>query len=513
MAETRVQIRPGSQSFVGVVHPFLRNPCRGERCSSAADVCGIVGDRSISLPPLDVARLPSAPIKCLRRGFFAAVVVNLCLPTYYMVHLPGIPWIELRRVFLLPVVLLTLYIFAVSKDERQSVSRILDSHRALRFCLIGFIVMGAISIFVSRNPSLSISKFSEIGLTWYMPFLAFLLVVRSGVEAERFYKFLAVLSIPVLLLGVADFIVQRNLALLIIPQGLLSKMMDDSPIIAALVTSSPFRNGWYRAASIYNSPLSFGEFAAMVAPFGAYFVLHGKKITTRALGLFQLFCAVAGIFASGSRGGYLGLLFGMPTLGALYVVRYIRANPRSMLAPLVAVGFLLGLFAVGGLFMASHRASMVVSSTGNGQSVDNGRGEQFHMAIPYIVANPVTGYGLGTAADVIGWVTPSGMESIDSYALSVIVETGVPGFLFYFGMIAIGAIVAAKIYIRDDDPHAEISGPLAASLLAYGSYRFFLAQRENQTLFFIMLSMSFVSAYASKRRRGATVEAVRGAIG
>ena len=444
---------------------------------------------------------PSAPIKTLHRAFFAALVVNLCLPTYYMVRLPGIPWLELRRIFLLPVVLLTAYIFAISKEERQGISTILSTQRALSICVIGFFVMGSISVLVSSNPGFSFSKLSDVGLTWYLPFFAAMIVVRAGVRVEDFYKFVAAASIPVILLGIADFLAQRNFAINVIPSGMLAKMAADSPVIAGILAANPFRNGWYRASSIYNSPLSFGEFAAMVAPVGAHYIVHGRGVLIRFFGFGFLICALAGIFASGSRGGYVGFLVGMSLLGILYVARYLRTHPRSMLAPLVTISFLLGFSAVGGLFMSSHRLNMIVFGVGVATASDNGRSEQWHMAIPHIIANPVTGYGLGRGAEVVGWAAPGGDVSIDSFALSMIVETGVPGFIFYFGIIAIGMMVAAKTYLRDADPQAEIGAGLAASLSAYGIYRFFLSQHENQMLFFLFLALTYLIGYPAFSRR------------
>ncbi|WP_294541055.1 O-antigen ligase family protein [uncultured Rhodoblastus sp.] len=475
----------------------------------------IVGAASVLLPPMApiglvalsapvlfwaLPDLPTIPAASLRRAFFLTVAVEITIPTYYMVQISGIPWISIRRVMVLILVLLTLYSISVSRDERRSLSKVLSDQYWLSFCIIGYLFMAFVSIFFSKEPTQSIGQFFEYFLNWYLPFFACLIVIRSEKDVILLYKIVAILSLFVAALGIVDFITHHNWAVEVIPRSLLNKMMRDNPSVAGVVNSNPFRNGQYRASSIYNVPLCYGEFAAMVAPIGLYFILHTRNMRDRLLGVAVLVGAMLSLFVSGARGGNVAFLISVPLLLGLWVVRYSALNPRSVVGPLFATASAMCIAALFALILTWRRLHNIVLGGGDTASSDDSRNIQWQLGWPHILSNPITGHGIGRAAETVNYHTPAGAMSIDSYVLSVVVETGVPGLLLYFGMIFVAAAMLIRIYLRDKDPAAEISAPVACSLIAYGVYRLVLSQRENQTLFFILLGITFVIAESSAKR-------------
>jgi O-antigen ligase len=429
-----------------------------------------------------------------------------------MVQISGIPWISIRRVAIVTLVLLTLYSISVSRKERQTISSLLSGQYWLSVCVIGFLCMAFTSIFFTSSPTLSITQFVEMLLNWYLPFFACLLVVGSERNLIVLYKTVAVLSLFVAALGVLDFITRHNWAVEIIPTPLLMKMIQDNPSVADIVYANPIRNGSYRASSIYNVPLSYGEFACMIAPIGLYFIFHARKASEFALGILVLVGSMLSIYVSGSRGASVAFLISAPLFVGLWVIRYSASHPRSTVGPLFATAAgmaVAGLFAV---IFTSKKVSNVVFGGGDTRASNDARQEQWLLGWPHIVENPLTGHGFGTAADVVGYYTPANALTIDSYALSLLVETGVPGFVFYFGAIAIAAILLIRVYLTDKDRGAEISAPVACSLIAYGFYRIALSQRENQTLFFIFLATAFVITRESAKRFAKKTKTVERAI-
>ena len=315
------------------------------------------------------------------------------------------------------------------------------------------------------------------------------------------YRLIAFLTLFVALLGVAEFITQHRLAIDLIPKSLLAKMMEDNPSVAIMVNSDPFRNGFYRASSIYNVPLSFGEFAAMTAPIGGYFLLHGDKWRDRVLGVAVVVAAMLGLFVSGSRGGSVGFLVAMPVLGGS-MGRPIfadappepgRRDRRDRDAARNSgddrAGVPLGT-------SARHRARR----RRRGREHD-ARFDQWRLAWPHILDNPITGHGVGNAAVLVGY-TPGGFLTLDSYVLTLLVETGIPGLLFFAGIILFAMWACARIYLRDLDKRAALGGPLACSFLAFGVYRLALSQRENQTLFFLLVGLTFIFVKLASERAG-----------
>jgi hypothetical protein len=477
--------------------------------SAAAVIAGLlIGAMVVILPPMAaigtvgmagvvllwaMPELRWVPKASLRKAFFSVVFVELSVPAYYAVQVAGLPWISARRLVVFVLIFLFSVAIAGSRSARERIVNVLAYNKPLAMCVIGYIVMAFISIFTSAYFPESMSQFLEITLNWYVPFFACLLVISSESDVLILYRLIALLTIFVAMLGVAEFITQHRLAIDIIPKSLLTKMMEDNPSLAGMVNSDPFRNGFYRASSIYSVPLSFGELAAMVGPIGGYFLLHGDKWRDRVLGVAVLVAALLSLFVSGSRGGAIGFLIAMPVLTGLWIVRYSRMHPRSLVGAIAGTITLLGTAAMIALVFLWGRLHNIVLGGGEATSSSDARLEQWRLAWPHIQTNPLTGHGVGMAADVVSYQVPGGgYTTLDSYVLTLLVETGVTGLLFFFGIILFAMWACARFYLSDLDKRAALGGPLACSFLAFGLYRLVLSQRENHTLFFLLVGLTFI---------------------
>ena len=81
-----------------------------------------------------------------------------------------------------------------------------------------------------------------------------------------------------------------------------------------------------------------------------------------------------------------------------------------------------------------------------------------------------------------------GIASVDSWLISTLVETGVPGFVFFFGMAIFAAWRGLRLFLFDPSKGAAAAGALACSLIAFVTQRFVLSQRESFTTIFIMIA-------------------------
>jgi len=440
--------------------------------------------------------------RLLAAAFTVMAAAQICIPAYYTAQVPGLPWISLRRIALLALIALALLRLATAAGARRQLLSTLGAAPLLLALSLGFDLMAALSILSSPDPAVSAQQFADLTFAWRLPFLACVLVVTDEAEAAALVRLIAALSLPVAALGVADFLAARNFALDILPHGLLAAMADANPGVRVLMEFNPWRNGLFRAVSIYNTPLSFGEFAAICAPLGGFLALHGESGRDRALGLATILAAMAALFVSGSRGGAVGFLIFMPLLALLAAIRLARARPNGLAGPIAAAGAL----AVGGAALsavfASRRLFNIVFGGDDSIGSTAARSEQMDMAWPHIFDSPVFGHGLGLGGIVVDWrPSPDAPGSIDSYLVSLLVETGFPGAVCYFGALALAAGACLTIYLRDRDPRAALAGPLGCALLAYEFYRLALSQRENQTLVYLLMALAFVVIAQAKRRK------------
>ena len=463
----------------------------------------IVGLAAIVLPPTGVfglvalaglallwalPDLPAVPARSVRLLFVVVLVVDLCVPNYYAVQFAGLPWITMRRLATFPLIVAIALCIAGSSQVRHHLGRTIGSTKLMSFCIIGFYVSILLSILSSASPFESLSGAAEASLTWYVPWLALLFVIKDEADLLKLLRMIGWCAIVVSLAGVLEFILQHRYFVDIIPKPLLSGMMENNPSFAAMVNMSSYRNGMYRASSIFTVPLSFGEFEAMIAPFGYTFFLHEQTTRGRTFGLAIVLSSFAAILVSGARGAYMAFLISSAVFIALWVARKSRFDRRSLAPATAVVAAVMSFAVVILLILFWTRAHNMVLGGGMEAYSDQGRYDEWNLALPKIIQNPVTGHGFDVGAGVVGYFTPGGsIPTLDSYVISLLVETGIPGFLLFFGAIAAGVWSGVREYLSDGTERGGLAGGLACALLAYAIYRLVLSQQESQTLLYLFI--------------------------
>ena len=122
------------------------------------------------------------------------------------------------------------------------------------------------------------------------------------------------------------------------------------------------------------------------------------------------------------------------------------------------------------------------------------RYDQWVAAIPFIESNPITGHGFALGGYVIN-------SSIDSYVTSLFVETGVPGFVFFAGLLLVSIWYGVRTYLSDMSQSGAVAGALACSFVAFTFNRIVLSQRENHTLIFSLLAIVVFLSYEHAKKR------------
>lgn len=243
-------------------------------------------------------------------------------------------------------------------------------------------------------------------------------------------------------MGLVEFFEHRNIFVDIFPRGMLQQLIENNPNLAMLLPddANHFRNGLYRAESAFVTPLSFGEFEIIVIPIGLFFALYRRSSFEKSLGWATVFGGIIGIFCSGSRGGYIGVLFSVAVFVAVWSIRKAVDNKASLAPAIVGLTGVVSFTFLIGLILFWKRAHNIVLGGGDAAASNQGRYAQWVAGIPLIRSNPITGHGFAAGGYVIN-------SSIDSYVLSVLLETGIPGLVFFVGL-AVLLVRPAKFCLR-----------------------------------------------------------------
>ena len=151
---------------------------------------------------------------------------------------------------------------------------------------------------------------------------------------------------------------------------------------------------------------------------------------------------IVGIFASGSRGAYLGFFLSTAVFLVAWPVRLARMSRVSLAPAFFGIAGAVSLAALVLLVEVSPAFHNRVLGGGAQASSNEGRRIQWEAGLPLIEANPITGHGLATGGYDIN-------SSIDTYVLSLLVETGVPGLIFFAGIVCVPIWFGLRNYIYD----------------------------------------------------------------
>ena len=104
------------------------------------------------------------------------------------------------------------------------------------------------------------------------------------------------------------------------------------------------------------------------------------------------------------------------------------------------------------------------------------------------------GAGFDSGSGLIG-------DQIDSYILSLVLEIGVPGLLFFLGSLLLPIWYGLRSYLSDMSEYGALAGALACSIIGFTENRLVLSQRENHMLIFSLLAIVIVANYVHARKQ------------
>jgi O-antigen ligase len=184
----------------------------------------------------------------------------------------------------------------------------------------------------------------------------------------------------------------------------------------------------------------------------------------------------------------------VPVFVAIWSIRK-AVNNRGSLGPAISglVGVVTFTAVVGLIIVWPKPHNMVLGGGAQAGSTD-ARCMQWRAAIPFMESNPISGHGFVQGGSLIN-------SSIDSYVISLLVETGIPGLVFFAGLLLLPIWYGLKNYLSDMSDTGAAAGALACSFVVFTSYRLVLSERENHMLIFSLIAIVVFINYEYARKR------------
>ena len=198
--------------------------------------------------------------------------------------------------------------------------------------------------------------------------------------------------------------------------------------------------GTRRIYSTLGNPNLLAGYLVPLLPLAVVALLRWQGLWPKLLALSCLACGLAAALFTYSRGGWIGLFFGLGSLGLLLLLRQSRhLSPllRRLLPPLVISAVLVALV-LAAVKVEPLRIRLLSMVAGREDSSNNFRINVWLSAVEMVQARPWLGIGPGNS--IFNLIYPlyqqPGYTALSAYSvpLELAVETGIPGLLAGLGL-------------------------------------------------------------------------------
>jgi hypothetical protein len=448
-----------------------------------------------ALPEGDYA--PTSAIKPLFLGFFVSLVL---WPNYLAISLPGLPWITMLRLFVFPLTLVILICISVSRQFRNEIRQPFASTKIFMYLLIAFVALQTISLGLSDHPATSLNRyFVEQLYHTLIVFVSCYLFLKPGF-ATRWALMLLAMVYVVCFIGLWEASIGG------LPwAGHIPPFLKIETDIVANILDGAVRHaiGAHRVQAMSSQPLVMAELLGLAAPFALHIGLGRHHPIVRIAAYLYLPLALVLIELADSRLGMVALLSAVLFYLLFWAALRWRHSSGSVFAPAIVMSYpLIMLLTLAATFTVG-RLRTAVWGSGAHQASSDSRGTQWALATPKIATNPV-GHGIGEAGREVGFISPSGKPTLDSYYINILMDYGPLGFVLYFGMIIYVAWRAGLTAVNHGtDQDISILIPIAVALLQFVIIKSVLSLDANHSLVFMMLGGAIALIYRARLKNDA----------
>jgi hypothetical protein len=404
-------------------------------------------------------------------------------PGYVALSLPGLPWISPIRVVIGLLTITFLFNLATSSYARHEVLKSMRAVPVLNRLFWTFWLLTTLTLVMSPSLGASLTKYVNNQIYWTMMFpLAALLGRREGM-VQRSATILACSAIFVACVSINEYRLEKIIWLEYLPQWLRA---DEELLEQLSETSARAYTNIYRVLGPQSTALYFAENLALLFPFVVHAMYRAKGVLHTGAVAFGLIAVLLSMYFTDSRSAMIGVLL---TIGAYVFLEALRKRheaPVSLIATSALMAYPAMVAALIGIVLFWGRARTKVLGSGQHDSSDSARDMQWDHGWTLLSRNPF-GHGLDRSAEVLGFRSPGGKLTIDSYYLSVMLDFGIialPIFLMMFTLPMWYALVSLR---RARSEELRLIIPIAISLFNFLIIKSVASTTINFALAFILL--------------------------
>lgn len=438
----------------------------------------------IFIAALSIPAARPAPDSFLRGLTYALLVVWVVWPAYLTYKIGPTPGLSPTRVLYWSLILIWFFWFAASSSLRSTLWSRLKPIRPFGIVL-GTYLLWMLICAIATGYIFSLYYAIKLMLG---PVLIFLIVIscfrgRADVERALFYVVLA--AILSSCIGIAESIHKANFF-----AGLL-QIDPDATATMEWAVGDRSRDGIYRVASTFSHPLALGEYLVMSLPLAVYLLMYGDSRLKRVLVFAGLPLIAVAIYTTHTRSSLIAA--GVVVFFVLVFLGLRMARQRKSFAITILGAFMLIFIIVAALAAVSAAPDLIAGRSANEASSSAVRRVMLERGNQLVAAEPVLGYGPGFSGEAIGLLPGVSRVTIDSYFLSVAIETGIPGLVLFLGLLLIPIMKGFLFSFGRSSRENLLAFVLAISLLAFAIVKTILSLTNNLDSAFVLIALLAVT--------------------
>lgn len=422
------------------------------------------------------------------------LLATVIWPRYVAVRLPGVPDLLPGRIAYGLLLVVFAYAWINTTEAKRRISAVWKTYPVMTGSLAVVVLARLTSVAFSQFPGSALYGFLNEFITYYPAFLIGVLATDTRERMVIFSRVLFLSALFVGALGVLEARLAHNLFVGILPAG-----FSFSTEFVENAIAEKIRGGHYRVQSTFSHPLLYAQFLLMAAPY-LLVEFSGRLRSLLFWGGASTLLMTGALYKTGSRAGMVALAAEV-TIGAVLVIahqmRRRRPHPAAWICAL-ALPVLLGIVAVGAI---QYSDALMGRNVQEIQS-SNVRMEMVRQGIEHTIESPLVGYGVGHAVEVLGFVGHGGSRTLDSYFVTLMVDSGflcIAGFILFAGLAWANAVrlgIGATARLDRDFCIAT-----ACSITGYGLTAAILSTPHNIPIFYCLVGvLAGLGAHAFARR-------------
>lgn len=416
-------------------------------------------------------------------------------PNYLAITIPGIPWITIARLLTVPMMVILIWCASVSGPFKAYMKETRIALPALTWFVVAFSILQFVSIGFSDQTFITINRVFNNMLTWTVVFFASVWTFRKIANIDRFI--VGYLVMTGILCVMTIFEAQSGGVLW--RDSLPGFLHPADPLVDEILAGSYRLTGQYRVQATATTPLSLSELITLSIPFMFYAIDKYRTALSVVAVLVLDGLILNTLLLADTRSGFVAMIVGHMMALFYFGWRSWKQSKRSLIGPAITLMYPVMAIAVMSAVLFVGRIRTRVLGSGQHKGSNDARSEQWDLALHKIWESPLFGFGADRGGWKLGFFSPGGQLTVDTYLVSILMDYGIIGFILFYGMF-IYAIFSAFRLMKSSNQTISVTGVcMGIFLTEFLVIKTVLSQAANHPLIFIAFGAIITLTLADRR--------------